>query len=169
MVQPYAQPSSRMPSGRREVRILLCESQALFRQGLKKLLEEEPGFCVIGEVASGAELGHYKLPRAEDGTCTMHNFNFVPGVERDILVSAAYTGGTTVADLTNPADPVEIGFYRPGDPISANAWSSYWHNGHIYANDINRGLDVFAIDHPAVEGAATLNRDNPQTQERLFR
>ncbi|GLZ27862.1 hypothetical protein Lesp02_00520 [Lentzea sp. NBRC 105346] len=120
------------------------------------------------DVATGAELGHYKLPRDEAGACTMHNFSFVPGVGRDILVSAAYTGGTTVADLTDPANPVEIGFYRAGDPIAADTWSSYWHNGFIYANDITRGFDVFRIDHPAVAGAAPLGRDNPQTQERLF-
>lgn len=127
------------------------------------------GAVWIYDVASGAELGHYKLPRAETGICTMHNFNLVPGVSRDILVSAAYTGGTTVADLTDPANPVEIGFYRAGDPIAANTWSSYWHNGFIYANDITRGFDVFSINHPAVAGAATLSRDNPQTQEVLFR
>jgi hypothetical protein len=139
---------------------------------LPRCRAEDPsttGAVWVYDVASGAELGHYKLPRAETGVCTMHNFNFVPGVERDILVSAAYTGGTTVADLTDPANPVEIGFYRPGDPIAANTWSSYWHNGDIYANDINRGLDVFSLDHQSVAGAARLFRDNPQTQERLFR
>ena len=120
------------------------------------------------DVATGTELGHYKLPRAEAGVCTMHNFNYVPGIDRDILVSAAYTGGTTVADNTDPANPVEIGFYKAGDPIAANTWSSYWHNGFVYANDIVRGFDVFSLAHPAVAGAALLERDNPQTQERLF-
>jgi hypothetical protein len=120
------------------------------------------------DVATGAELGHYKLPRAETGVCTMHNFNYVPGVERDILVASAYTGGTTVADNTNPASPMEIGFYKAGDPIAANTWSTYWHNGFAYANDIVRGFDVFSLAHPAVVGAASLARDNPQTQERLF-
>jgi hypothetical protein len=98
----------------------------------------------------------------------MHNFNYVPGVKRDILVSAAYTGGTTVADNTNPARPVEIAYYKAGDPIAANTWSTYWHNGFAYANDIVRGFDVFRIAHPSVAGAARLFRDNPQTQERLF-
>ena len=120
------------------------------------------------DVATGAELGHYKIPRAETGVCTMHNFNYVPGIDRDILVSSAYTGGTTVADNTDPANPVELGFYKAGDPIAANTWSSYWHNGFVYANDIVRGFDVFSFTHPAVAGAATLSRDNPQTQERLF-
>jgi hypothetical protein len=83
-------------------------------------------------------------------------------------VSAAYHGGTTVADLTDPANPVEIGFYEAFTPIHALTWSSYWHNGFIYANDIDRGLDVFSLGHPAVAGAAVLERDNPQTQERLY-
>jgi hypothetical protein len=97
----------------------------------------------------------------------MHNYNFVPGVDRDILVSAAYHGGTTVADVTDPANPVEIGFYEAASP-HALTWSSYWHNGFIYANDIARGFDVFKLTHPAVRAAAKLFRDNPQTQEVLF-
>jgi hypothetical protein len=129
----------------------------------------ESGAVWMYDVGTGDELGSYKLPRAETGVCTMHNFNFVPGADRDILVSAAYTGGTTVADLTDPASPVEIAFYRAGDPIAANTWSSYWHNGFVYTNDISRGVDIFSVDHPSLAGAADLFRDNPQTQERLFR
>jgi hypothetical protein len=52
--------------------------------------------------------------------------------------------------------------------LLGQSWSSYWHNGFIFANDINRGLDVFSLDHPSVAGAATLDRNNPQLQERLF-
>jgi hypothetical protein len=120
-------------------------------------------------VGTGAELGNYKIPRffGEDDHCTMHNYNFVPGIDRDILVSAAYHGGTTVADVTDPADPVELGFYEARNP-HATTWSSYWHNGFVYANDIERGLDVFSVDDPALQGAAELKRDNPQTQMRLF-
>jgi hypothetical protein len=99
----------------------------------------------------------------------MHNFNFVPGIERDVLVSSAYTAGTTVADLTDPANPVEIAFYQAAGPPAANAWSSYWHNGFIYANDIVRGLDVYSVDHPSLDGATNLDRDNPQTQTDLHR
>lgn len=99
----------------------------------------------------------------------MHDahFNYVPGIDRDILVSSAYTGGITVADNTDPANPVEIGYYKAGDPIAANTWSTYWHNGFVYANDIARGFDVFSLTHPAVAGAVLLERDNPQTEERL--
>jgi two-component system, NarL family, response regulator LiaR len=50
----------------RDVRILLCESQAMFRQGLKKLLEGEPGFRIIGEVASGYDAVRYALVTRPD-------------------------------------------------------------------------------------------------------
>jgi len=128
----------------------------------------QSGAVWMYDVSTGAALGSYKVPRAETGICTMHTFNFVPGIERDILVASAYTAGTTVADLTNPASPVEIAYYKAGDPIAANTWSSYWNNGYVYANDIARGVDIFAVNHPSLAGAATLARNNPQTQERLF-
>jgi LVIVD repeat len=128
------------------------------------------GAVWIYEVSSGRELGLYKLPRffGEDDHCTMHNFNFVPGVDRDILVSAAYHGGTTVADVTRPWDPEEIGFYEAQGPPHALTWSSYWHNGFVYANDIDRGFDVFEIRHRFLQGAESLDRNNPQTQEVEF-
>jgi DNA-binding NarL/FixJ family response regulator len=37
------------------VRILIADDHALFRQGLRKLLEEERSFRVVGEAADGAE------------------------------------------------------------------------------------------------------------------
>lgn len=118
---------------------------------------------------NGAELGVYKIPRffGEDDHCTMHNFNFVPGIERDVLVSAAYHGGTTVADVTDPANPEEIGWYEAMSP-HAGTWSSYWQNKFVYANDPERGFDVFSVDHPSLRGSAFLYRNNAQTQERLF-
>jgi hypothetical protein len=128
-------------------------------------------------VSNGAEVGTYKLPRTfgEMDHCTMHNFNFVPGIDRDVIVSAAYHGGTTVADVTDPANPVELGWFEANSPIEgstgpvhAKTWSSYWHNRFIYANDEDRGVDVFKIDQPLLAGSAFLYRDNPQTQERLF-
>lgn len=70
-------------------------------------------------------------------------------------------------DHRHPPNPVEIGYYKAGDPIAANTWSTYWHNGFVYANDITRGFDVFSLAHPAVAGAVLLERDNPQTEERL--
>jgi hypothetical protein len=52
---------------------------------------------------------------------------------------------------------------RRPDPIAANTWSTYWYNGLAYANDILRGFDAFSLAHPSVAGAASLDRDNPQS------
>lgn len=119
------------------------------------------------DAATGGLLANYKIPRVVSGTCTMHNFNFVP--KRDggnVLVSSAYNGGTTVVDVdaliagATPAQ-AEIGFYQPH---GGSAWSSYWYNGRVYANDIVRGLDTFLLSDKARAGAVKLDVLNPQTQ-----
>jgi hypothetical protein len=85
---------------------------------------------------------------------------------RKVLVSSAYTGGTTLVDvdalLAGASDAeAEIGFYVPS---GANTWSSYWYNGRIYANDILRGLDIFNVTGKQTAGARKLSELNPQTQ-----
>ena len=47
-------------------RILLCDDHSLFRQGLKSILETEPGFRVIGEAATGREAVRYALETRPD-------------------------------------------------------------------------------------------------------
>lgn len=131
------------------------------------------------EVKSGRLLGSFKIPRPQGKqTCTAHNYNVVPLRNRYILVSAWYQGGTSVIDFTNPNAAREIGYYDVGEllqrqtttavPSSSDVWSSYWYNGPIYANDINRGLDVFTIDNAAITNAPDLPFLNPQTQHELL-
>jgi len=123
------------------------------------------------ETDDGDELDSYKIPRSVSGTCTMHNFNFIPLRGRNVLVSSAYTGGTTVVDvdkLIGGASEAasEIGFYVPN---GANTWSSYWYNGFIYTNDILRGVDVMLLSDKARQGARRLPMLNPQTQISVIR
>ena len=123
------------------------------------------------DAATGGLLANYKIPRSVSGTCTMHNFNFIPLRDgRNVLVSSAYTGGTTVVDvdaLVAGATPAqaEVGFYQPS---GGSAWSSYWYNGHVYANDILRGVDTFLLSDRARAGAVKLPMLNPQTQVSLI-
>jgi hypothetical protein len=49
-------------------------------------------------------------------------------------------------------------------PHGGNAWSSSWHNGHIYANNIVRGLDVSLPSDSERGSALKLDHLNPQTQ-----
>ncbi|MBX3144666.1 MAG: response regulator transcription factor [Trueperaceae bacterium] len=47
-------------------RLLLCDDHAMFRQGLKSILETEPGFRVIGEAATGREAVRHALETQPD-------------------------------------------------------------------------------------------------------
>jgi hypothetical protein len=53
-------------------------------------------------------------------------------------------------DFTDAEHPVEIAYFDRGplDPhilMLGGDWSAYWYNGHIYASEIARGLDVFEL------------------------
>src|SRR5499427_3161184 len=95
---------------------------------------------------------YYKLPAAQGDSenCVAHNGSLVPVPGRDIEVQAWYQGGVSVMDFTDAAHPAEIAYYDRGpvDPkvlVLGGDWSAYWYNGHIYASEIARGLDVFEL------------------------
>jgi hypothetical protein len=116
------------------------------------------------------EQSFYRIPEVPMPRCGAHNFNPVPlSTGRDILVSGWYEGGTGVIDFTDPETPERLGYYIPRAP-QAESWSSYWYNGHIYANNFTngRGLDVLTFTHPALRAARELDRLNPQTQTFLI-
>jgi hypothetical protein len=95
---------------------------------------------------------YYKLPaaQADSENCVAHNGSLIPIPGRDIEVQAWYQGGISVVDFTDAEHPVEVAYFDRG-PIYPNMlvlggeWSSYWYNGHIYASEIARGLDIFEL------------------------
>jgi hypothetical protein len=128
---------------------------------------DDQGRVWFVDAETGTFLGNYKIPRAESGTCTTHNFNFIPLPKgRKVLVASSYTAGTTVVDVNDPTRPKEIGFYKPS---GSNTWSSYWYNGFIYANDINRGVDILLLSDSLRAAAKRLPYMNPQSQESVIR
>jgi DNA-binding NarL/FixJ family response regulator len=44
-----------MPEGAKPVRVLIADDHAIFRDGLRRLLEADPGLSVVGEAADGIE------------------------------------------------------------------------------------------------------------------
>jgi hypothetical protein len=95
---------------------------------------------------------YYKLPAAQGDSenCVAHNGSLVPVPGRDIAVQAWYQGGISIMDFTNADHPVEIAYFDRGpiDPkmlVLGGDWSAYWYNGHIYASEIARGLDIFEL------------------------
>jgi hypothetical protein len=95
---------------------------------------------------------YYKLPSAQGDSenCVAHNGSLVPVPGRDIKVQAWYQGGISIMDFTDAEHPVEIAYFDRGpiDPkmlVLGGDWSAYWYNGHIYASEIARGLDIFEL------------------------
>lgn len=95
---------------------------------------------------------YYKMPaaQADSENCVAHNGSLIPIPGRDIKAQAWYQGGISVMDFTDVQHPVEIAYFDRG-PIFPNMltlgghWSAYWYNGHIYASEIARGLDIFEL------------------------
>ncbi|MFJ9344055.1 LVIVD repeat-containing protein [Streptomyces sp. NPDC101733] len=117
---------------------------------------------------------YYKIPRhqADTENCVAHNGSLVPvGGGRDIMVQAWYQGGVSVWDFTDSTRPREIAYFERG-PLTTDAlglggsWSAYYYNGHIYSNDIVKGLDVLKLDDRRTDSAAWvwMDRLNVQTQ-----
>ncbi|GAA2079666.1 hypothetical protein GCM10009821_19860 [Aeromicrobium halocynthiae] len=116
---------------------------------------------------------YYKIPRPQSNTenCVAHNGSLVPVAGKDIMVQAWYQGGWSMFDFTDSENPVEIAWHDRG-PLSderlvlGGAWSTYYYNGHIYSNEIQRGFDVFRVDDRRIAGAEKVRFDelNPQMQ-----
>jgi len=129
-------------------------------------------------VGSGADRelvfrSYFKIPRLNTTleNCVAHNGSLIPAMGRDIMVQAWYQGGISVIDFTDSANPVEIAYWERG-PLSetrrilGGAWSTYYHNGYIYSNDIQKGLDVLKLDDPRTNNARAFSfaELNVQTQ-----
>lgn len=107
-------------------------------------LERTPlkvGFFDIGDVG---------LTTGSSITCTSHVLKIHPAEQ--LMTIAWYAAGTRIIDLSGLAGPVpmmtEVGhaYFDDSDTWSAKALT-VTRNGtfHVFANDMNRGLDVFAV------------------------
>jgi hypothetical protein len=96
------------------------------------------------------------------------------------MTQAWYQGGVSVFDFTDPAHPKEIAFFDRGPMDSTKLllggdWGTYWYNGHIYASEIDRGLDVLdlkasdQLSQNEIDAAKLVRFDvfNPQNQPKL--
>jgi hypothetical protein len=126
--------------------------------------------------------GYYKLPVAQTDqeNCVAHNGSLIPVPGRDIMAQAWYQGGVSVFDFTDPAHPKEIAFFDRGPMDSTKLelggdWAAYWYNGHLYASEIDRGLDIFdlkpsdQLSQNEIDAAKLIHYDvfNPQNQPKF--
>lgn len=96
------------------------------------------------------DIGDVRLTTGSSITCTSHVLKIHP--KEQLMTIAWYAAGTRVIDLSGLASPIptmsEVGhiYFDDSDTWSAKALT-VTRDGtfHVFANDMNRGLDVFAV------------------------
>ncbi|MEU8798471.1 hypothetical protein [Spirillospora sp. NPDC048819] len=119
---------------------------------------------------------YYKIPRhnTDAENCVAHNGSLIPVKGKDIMVQAWYQGGISVMDFTNSRKPKEIAWFDRGpwseELAIAGPWSAYYYNGYIYANEIQRGLDVIDLRDRRTDRAKRVRLDvlNAQSQPNYY-
>ncbi len=120
---------------------------------------------------------YYKIPRhnADNENCVAHNGSLIPVRGKDIMVQSWYQGGISIMDFTDSRHPEELAWLDRGPwsdnlEVLAGTWSTYYYNGYIYSNDIQKGLDVIDIRDPRTDKAKRVRLDvlNAQSQPNYF-
>ncbi len=57
-----------------------------------------------------------------------------------------YAQGTRFLDVSDPANPIQIAYYRPDGTVS---WAPYFHGDYVYVADNARGVDVLELTSAA--------------------
>jgi hypothetical protein len=70
--------------------------------------------------------------------CSAHYFD----VDGSIVSYAWYGEGTRFLDISDPANPRQIAYWRPRDTL---VWASYMHDGYVYTADHTRGIEVLKL------------------------
>ncbi len=76
-------------------------------------------------------------PPLED-FCSAHYFD----VEGSLVSYAWYGEGTRFLDISDPANPRQIAYWRPDDTL---VWASYMHKGYVYNADHTRGIEILKL------------------------
>ena len=116
---------------------------------------------------------YFKIPQTQSNTenCVAHKRLADPGTRQGHPGPGLVPGRLSVFDFTDSANPKEIAWFDRGPVdetklVIGGNWSTYWYNGNIYSNEIQRGLDVFKITDRRLAGAGRYRfpRVNAQTQ-----
>ncbi|MEV6716949.1 hypothetical protein AB0M48_33515 [Lentzea sp. NPDC051208] len=81
-------------------------------------------------------------------TCSAHYFD----VQKRIVAYSWYNQGTRFLDISTPARPIQIGYWRPD---TATSWAPYWHRGTVFVADISRGVEILQLEKGAYEAQAS--------------
>ncbi len=90
---------------------------------------------------------HQKEGSATSGTCSAHYFD----MQDNIVVYSWYAQGTRWLDISDPANPIQVGYYRP---TGTSSYAPYFHGDYVYLADINRGVTILALSDDGEAAAA---------------
>jgi hypothetical protein len=76
--------------------------------------------------------------------CSAHYFD----VRGSTIAYAWYGEGTRFLDVSDPANPKQIAYWRPDDTL---VWASYFRGGYVYTADHVRGIDVLKLTKGAAK------------------
>ena len=96
--------------------------------------------------------------------CSAHYFD----VDDSLVTYAWYGEGTRFLDISNPANPRQVAYWRPANGI---VWASYNYKGYIYTADRTRGVDVLRLTGGAKAAAASKREvvaPAPSAKQRRF-
>lgn len=94
-----------MPDAPRHVRIVVADDHQIFRDGLKRLLESEPGFKVVAEAANGVDAVRVANEANPDILLLDVAMPRLGGIE---AMARADLNGTRIILLTAAIDPGEL-------------------------------------------------------------
>jgi len=129
-----------------------CSLAGSFQTWWIKKLDGTPNAIVPLDKVEIADLGTFPLPRG--AFCSSHWFDYRPG---GLVAVGFYGGGTQILDVR---DPKNIKTYAHSVWGLSEVWDAMWvpvyKNGRmtpartnvVYAIDLIRGLDVYAVDVP---------------------
>jgi hypothetical protein len=96
--------------------------------------------------------------------CSAHYFD----VDGSTVSYAWYGEGTRFLDISDPANPRQIAYWRPANGI---VWASYNYKGYIYTADRTRGVDILKLTNGAKAAAASKREvvaPAPSAKQRRF-
>ena len=78
-----------MPEAHRAIGVLIADDHPILRAGLRKLLEAEPGFRIVGEAADGEEAVRLRVPSPRNALPHTRHFmrslSWFSGPAREVL------------------------------------------------------------------------------------
>ena len=107
-------------------------------------------FYDIKDLANPTRVGYYNIPYDAIGGsadakrlqyCSTHLGDVIDGT--DLIVMGWYSAGTVIVDFKDPTHATTVTTWRaPGD---SSVWETRYMDGHVYASDEIRGLDILKL------------------------